>query len=357
MRHLSGIVVLAIMILFFSVHLVAADWNFYGSARMSTFYWDQDRDAGDDAWTDWDLQPNARIGAKVAFDEKIGGVFEFAVSDESVSAGKESVGTRHLYGTYNFGQGVLLIGQTFTPLADMFYSSQVYGWLAGDTNLLGVGQIYDGRKPMIMVTVKGLQIAFVEVQTATNLGSDGDADSIFPKLELKYHYRADNLFADAFGGFQTYEIEDIPGQSDETINAYVLGIGGGATFGDAYLRAGLYMARNAGQFGLTHITNDDASYVDGDLIDNDTIGAVLVAGMKVNDRVKLEAGLGYVKSELDASGSDKDDAMSYYAQATVNIYKGFFLVPEIGVVDYGDDAAGDSQGKATYFGTKWQINF
>lgn len=357
MRKLMFSGVLTIVLLAFTVPLMAADWNFYGSVRMSTFYGDNDKDAGDDSGTDWDLQGNARIGANVKVDEAIGGRFEFAVTDESVSAGKESVNTRLLYATYKSDAGTLLLGQSYTPLADMFYSNQVYGWIAGDTDMLGVGQIWDYRRPLIMFSTKGLQIALVEVQTATALGSGGDVDVIIPKIELKYHFKKDNVFADIFGGYQSYKIEDIPGASDETISAYTFGVGGGLNFGDAYVKAGAYMARNAGQFGLLHITADDAVYAGGELIDNDTIGGLFVAGYKASDKIQLEAGVGYVASEVDDSAYEKDDNMTYYVQATYNIYKGFFIVPEVGVVDYGDNSSGASQGKNTYFGAKWQINF
>ncbi len=60
---------------------------------------------------------------------------------------------------------------------------------------------------------------------------------------------------------------------------------------------------------------------------------------------------------MDVSGSDKDDAMSCYARKMINISKGFLPVPEYGVVDNSDNAAGDGQGMDSCFGTQWQMNF
>ncbi|MBN2297887.1 MAG: hypothetical protein JXM72_04810 [Deltaproteobacteria bacterium] len=356
MQRLMFLGVLTVFFVAFSVPVMAADWNLYGSARMSTFYWDKNKNAGDDQATDWDLQGNARIGAMVNVSEAIDGRFEFAVTDETSAA--KSVSTRLLYATYKFDGGTLLLGQSYTPLADMFYSNQVYGWIAGDTDLLGVGQIWDWRRPMIMLSMKGLQVALVEPTGVTDLGTGGDEDIIVPKLEVKYHYVKDNLFADIFGGYQTYRICDIPNESSQPVSAYTVGLGGGATFGKAYLKGGAYIAKNAGQFDLLHIVADDATFGSSKLTDNNLFGGLVVAGFKATDKVDLQAGYGFVVSRMEESTSDKDTASSYYAQASIAVVPGFFIVPEIGVIDYGRSAAVDvPQGKNVYGGAKWQINF
>jgi hypothetical protein len=72
--------------------------------------------------------------------------------------------------------------------------------------------------------------------------------------------------------------------------------------------------------------------------------------------LRFEAG--YAQSSFDVDKApEKDDTSSYYVQATVNLAKGVFIVPEIGVVDYGKDSYDNDQGKLTYYGLKWQINF
>ncbi len=90
---------------------MAADWNFYGSARMATFYSIADKDIEGDNDTInrtlWDLQGNSRFGANVKVNDQIGGGFEYGTG----------VNLRKLFGTYTFGGGSeLLIGQTYTPL-------------------------------------------------------------------------------------------------------------------------------------------------------------------------------------------------------------------------------------------------
>ncbi|MGC9325782.1 MAG: hypothetical protein ACP5G0_13655 [Desulfomonilia bacterium] len=325
-------------------------WTFYGSARMTTFYEDSNLDADtDDAGTTWALQGNGRIGARVTKD-KISGRFEYGTG----------VNLRLLYGTYNFGTGTILFGQDYTPLGSMFYSNQVY---LGDNDLLGWGQIYGGRVPQVKIMMKGLEIAFVENKASSKLNATtGDVDVLLPKLEARYHLAQDMFFADVFGGFSTFKIEDVVVSSidvgDETVNAWAVGVGGGVKLDVAYINAQVYMAQNAKNFGLAH-TDADGAFFDaaGDLVDEDNLGFSLIAGAKL-DKYTVEAGFGYVSSELDVSDAETDTAMSYYLNVTVPVYGGFFFVPEVGVLDYGDGDDGEDEDKdTTYFGAKWQINF
>ncbi len=81
------------------------------------------------------------------------------------------------------------------------------------------------------------------------------------------------------------------------------------------------------------------------------------AGYKLSDMLTFEAGYGYLQHELDQKGARKDDNQAYYLQAAISLAKGVVIVPEIGVIDYMKDAGGNDEGKLTYFGAKWQIDF
>ncbi len=329
-------------------------WSFYGQARFSTFYEDMNLDADtDDAGTTWDLQGNARIGATVTKD-KIGGAYELGVDDDA------AVSTRKLFGTYDFGTGKVLFGQDSTPLGSMFYSNQVY---STDTDLLGWGQLYGGRVPQVKIMVKGLEVALVKNKAASTLNADsGDVDVVLPKLEIRYNLKQDKFFADVFGGFSSFKIEDIvigtDNYGDETVNAWALGIGGGLNLDPAFIKASIYMGQNVKSAGWS---NQDAAGAlfdaDGGLIDEDNFGGLLVIGSKI-DVYTVEAGFGYVSSKQDVSGAKANTAMAYYLNCTVPVYGGFFFVPEVGFLDYGDGADGEDEDKdTTYFGAKWQINF
>jgi hypothetical protein len=153
-----------LLVLGLAAPVMAAEWNMYGSARMATFWVDYDAEdvsteglsadeiaevadalgvsvatinalGRDDEGLQHALQGNSRIGANVKVSDQIGGRFEFGVNEASVTS-------RQLYGTYNFGSGKLLVGQTYTPVSSFFYSNSVFG---DDGDLLGVGQFYGHR--------------------------------------------------------------------------------------------------------------------------------------------------------------------------------------------------------------------
>jgi hypothetical protein len=340
----------------FAITATAAEWNFYGSARMATFYEDKDEDspsfgslqAGDDDGTTWDLQGNARIGATVNAG-KIGGGFEYGSGPN----------LRKLYGTYNFGGGEILIGQTYSPTCDLFYSNQVW---AADEDLLSIGQFYAGRNPMIQLKVQGFRLALVKPATATVTGLAGDEDVTLPKFEASFHLKQDAFFMDIYGGYNAYEIET-PAKTYD-VDSFVAGIGAGIDVGSAFIKGNAYFARNHEQYGAysgVNPANRSAKYdsVKNEIIDNDSFGALGVFGFKASDKLTFEIGYGYAQYELDEDGAEADDAMSYYANVTINIAPGFFIVPEVGVVDFGDDGNNpqNDEGKLTYFGAKWQINF
>lgn len=327
-----------------AVPAMAADWNFYGNARFATFYEDFDPDvAGVDSETNllWNQQGNARIGANVKVNDEIGGRFEYGTGPN----------LRLLYGTYNFGSGyTFLIGQTYTPASSMFYSSSVYG---DDGGLLGLGQFYTGRVPLVQVSMGSVKIALIRQNI---VDYDLVTESMLPKIEASYGYRADNFFVDLFGGYQTYEVRGTAA-GDVDIDAYVLGIGGGMNFGPVYFKAGVHMGQNYGNYGQWNRgVRNTAQVVGTDLIDNDNLGFLAVLGFKASDSLSLEAGYGYQEAELDVAGSEADEIEQIYLNATVNITKGFFVVPEVGMITNSLGGA-TNEPETFYLGAKWQINF
>jgi len=351
MKKLIVILAAIAMVGAFTATAMAAEWNFYGSARFASFYTQTDdgNPATDNVDTlQWDQQGNSRIGATVKFNDQIGGAFEMS----------DSFGKRKLYGTYNFGAGELLIGQTYTPTV-YFYSNSVYD---GDGDLLGVGQFYDSRQPMIQLKIDGFKLALIKNAGSPVLGIGTVTEVKFPKIEVAYGYKTDMFFVDVFGGYQTYdEIDATPttGPGDQSVDSYVVGVGGGVNMGPAYLKAGFHMATNPGQYGAYNPAGmqANAQLVNGQVKDMDQTGYLAVVGFKASDALTIEAGYGSDSNELDVENSKEDQTVQYYLNCSYTITPGFFLVPEIGKIDYKEDANGDDQGDLTYFGLKWQINF
>ena len=90
------------------------------------------------------------------------------------------------------------------------------------------------------------------------------------------------------------------------------------------------------------------------LTDNDALAALIVAGYEIRKGLYLEAGYGYVSTELDRSGTEKNDADTFYLQSTIFFAPGVFMTPEFGIHDSNE---GDTEPYVRYFAIKWQINF
>jgi hypothetical protein len=325
----------------FTLPSFAGDWNFYGSSRITTFYSDFNDDAGDDDGFVHTLQGNSRIGATVSGDVISGG-FEYGTG----------VNVRKLYGVWNMGGGKLTVGQTYTPF-NQFWSTQVYG---GDSNLLNVGGVYAGRQPMVEYACGGFKFALVDPDSAGDLlganlvGIGGDVDVTLPKFEAEYHGEVGAFSYSVGGVYATYEV------NDEDVDAYALAAGAKATMGAFYAAADLIYGENLANTGVWMNTDNGAMWFNGDVNDEESFGGIILAGYDMGT-VGLEAGYGMIASEYDKGNFEEDDESVIYAQAVIDIADGFFIVPEIGQYDYKDDIAGNDEGKMTYFGLKWQMNF
>ena len=350
-----------LLVLGLAAPAMAADWNFFGSARMATFWSDFDGEdlGGEDEGLDHFLQGNSRVGANVKVNDQIGGAFEYGTG----------VNIRKLYGTYNFGSGSLLVGQTYTPTSNYFYSNSVYGQ---DGDLLARGQFYAGRRAMVQLSMGGFKFALVEPTAGTAaLDEFSDVDFTLPKFEVSYSLKSDVFFLDAFGGYQTYELEDA---AEDTIDvdAWTVGLGGGVMFGPVTVSAAANIGQNYGSYGAMQaiygaranlLPAAVAAAIGGPTLDGDDTGdsdamqALLVVNFKVSDTLALEAGAGYAKYEADSD--DEFEELQYYANAVITIAPGFFIVPEIGLIDLEADVLGSSfdAGEVFYAGLKWQINF
>lgn len=331
------------MVAGFALSAVAADWNFYGSARVETFVTDKDNPAGtsDTKSLSESLQGNSRIGASVKVSDELTGGFEYGTG----------VNVRKLYGEWNFGAGKFLVGQTYTPM-NWFYSNQVYGV---DNDLLAQGGLYSGREAMLQLTFGSFKIAAVAPDT-DDLGTGFSSEVDIPAIEASYTYTVNNLTLEVAGGYQSYEL--VSGATTYDIDSYVVALGGMVNFGPAFFNANVYSGENAGSLIEISVDGDNAwddglAAISGNqVLDNDCFGFVVVAGYKFNDMFTMEAGYGYAETELDNAVAE-DEVASYYVNATVTLAPGVFFVPEIGKIDGEESTDIDT----TYYGVKWQINF
>ena len=367
----------------------AADWDFYGNARVHTFYDDADVNGGadGDAVLSEELQGNSRIGANVKVSDELTARFEYGASDNKANI-------RHLYGEWNFGAGSLLVGQTYSPL-NLFGSGQAYN----DGGLEGyAGEMFGGREAQIKLTFGAFQIAFVapDVQyydyTTTRTFANGtidtttysdkedaednaagpayDADNdtlahagltdgtdvTIPAIEVGYTLSGSNWDVVMVGGYQTFDLDQDDG---EDVTSYGWGVDASMTFGALSVTGQVNGGQNVGNLWFIDVNGAGdagggyAAVVDDKVIDNDAIGARICAAYQVNDMFGLEVGYGMQETEYDFKGAEDDESSSYYINAPITLAPGVLVVPEVGVIDYEEEGETDT----TYFGAKWQINF
>jgi hypothetical protein len=366
-----AIFTLAIALVCFTVPAMA-DWNFYGSSRMATYWVDTDLGdsllaTGDDDDNDlqWDFQGNSRIGAKAKMDS-VSGQVELGLSD---GGGDGAVTTRLLYGTWDFGAGKLRVGKSYTPLSQ-FVSGQVF---AGDAGLLGNGAFYASRPGNIALIFGGFEVALI-TPTSTTISTtaagaaggafgSGDIDEYLPKIEAKFGMAFDAFSFAIRGGAQTYEVEEVTSLVDGTTNdidvtSYAIAGDMGFNFGPAYVKGAVSYTVNGGN---ARWTGGAASFDgDDDVEDFDTIQATLVAGLKVSDMLSFEAGAGWRYDDPDDAPSGRDNettTWAFYGQSVISLAPGVYLVPEIGYYDYDESATEADLGDQWYAGAKWQIDF
>lgn len=345
-------------------------WKFYGSARMATFWYKDDAATTgtgfDDTDLDWSMHANSRIGASVKLGD-VAGRFEYGHTAANGAT------LRLLFGEWNFGPGKLLLGQDYTPMT-FWVSNQVAN---GDNCLLGYGQMYTGRQQQIKLTFGAFQFAAIRpnaigvTTTAAPFGAawQNDLDTTIPKLEASYDIKAGPLAARISGAYQSYDaVAIVPNVSekDYSVDSYQVALGAKYDMSPFFMKGSIYMGQNIRNLGQSSaVTSGDRAYYDAgtdSIWDSDTIGLALIAGFKLNDTWIFELGYGLAKNEVESGGFKRErDVKSYYLNATINLAKGVFVVPEIGKYDYGDlkqtGVADADQGSTKYFGAKWQINF
>jgi hypothetical protein len=333
---------------------LATHWNFYGSARVSTWY--EGVGVGDDLGDiDTDnfnlaLQGNSRIGARVNLDNGMSGRFEYG----------SGVNVRILWGEWNYGAGAFGVGQNYTPY-DTFYSNQVW---ASDEGLLSTGGIYTGRRPMLQWRMAGFKVALLQA-TTNDLGTETATEAPLPAFEASYGFTAGPASMKVVGLWQTYKIgKDTVLDSD--ISTWSLGLGGKFDVGAVALWGDIFYGQNLGNYGVYHQGNDEATIIRTGLIstgveDTDSWGGILGATFKATDMLAFELGGGYTGNTNNQFDND-NNIWSLYANLNITLAPGFYIIPELGYYDYGDTAYNRADGTKdagdlVYAGAKFQINF
>ena len=368
----------------------AADWAFYGSQRMATFYVADDYgdfpvNGEEDDWgLQWNFQTNSRLGAKVKAD-KVNGHIELGL--KGTDGGDLDVGTRRAYGTWKFSDNASLkVGKDYSPVT-RFLSGQVFG---EDAGLLGLGDFYGRRPGQIGLSIGSFDIAFMtnalntsgySITTINNgvpttISAPGvaptgsDLDNNFPKVEASWMLKFGSFDIRPFGGFQYFKVASTDTTEanntlvdDLDVYSYVVGIDSMLNIGAFYIGGQVAYGMNWGNANwsgpLLGGSAGSQALLDGndDVKDTTSYMAMLVAGLKFTDTLTFEVGGGYRADDPDVDNVDKDECWNIYGQVVITMAPGVYLVPEAGYLDKMDNFAGEDEGYEWYAGAKWQIDF
>lgn len=340
---MKKIVVAALAFALMAGPAYAAEWNFYGEAKIYTGWNDKDLIDADDNGDQYDVQygegiyASSVIGADVKVSDELSGRFEYGTDGGNANI-------RHLYGVWNFGSGTLLVGQSDTPL-NVTYSNQFANDL--DLGLGGFGDLDNDRNPELMLTFGGFSVAFIATET-DDFGLY-DTQAVIPMIAACYKAAFDMGEVQIAGGYNTFEVND-----DEDIDSYSIGLGGQLNFGAFGVFATGVWGQNIAYLGAGDGTDwgGVADYNGSEIDDCESIGGTIGLTFTVNDMLTLETGYGYIHDESD----DYDEtsiAQSYYLQAAITLAPGVTVTPEVGMIDQRE--AGSTEDM--YFGAVWAIAF
>lgn len=416
MKKLFVLMAVAIFVVGSIVPAMAQDRavSFYGSARMWTEYRSVDKEvttstvvtnplAGldDEEELVWDLQSNSRLGMIVKWGN-IGGQVELGLGS--------AVTNRLIFGTWNFGPGTLLVGQDYSP--SFWPISSQCGLGGGDCGLINWGEVYAGRQPQLKLIMGNFQVALIKPAASQLFSTAGgtpttvqvpagstppaggvfvsttgvfdiyvvagstpnfdkvDTDFNLPKIEASYVFNLGPAALWIGAGWNTVTLQGVPTGTtivrDESFDSYFGSIGGKFNFGPFYVNGKLSYAVNPASYGLAQdigLRTPSYTLATNSFNDVDSLMAMLVFGFKLSDAIKFEAGWGWLSNERDnAPGiTEEQSTNAYYIQMSWSPAKNVFIIPELGIVDYGDKevtgAADVDLGSVFYAGIKWQINF
>jgi hypothetical protein len=354
-NYMKRIVLAAAAISLFAVPAMAES-NFYGSARLATFYNISDVGSPSDKNADVDehLHGNSTLGANFSNGD-IGGKVEYG--------GGAAVGLRLLYGTWNFGSGKLTIGQDYNS----YYlgSAQVHG---DDLAFKGYGALWDQRQAQIKVNLNN-GVYFAAIQPSIGAGAamgtgvaPGNPTVVaitnaqvpgiqiyLPKLNVGYAGKANNVAYNVGVVGQTYKNEAI----DKDVLSVLGYVNGSAVFGATTLMANLSFAQNAGNMGF----NGRMVYDTANKKDVTGFEGYLQLTQKISDTVSGNVGFGYVTDKSGASGAKADDKMAFFVNAPITLAKNVSVTPEFDYYDQLNKAGASENNKQYAVGAKWQISF
>jgi hypothetical protein len=377
MRKLFVILAAVAFVVACSMPAMAAEKevSFYGSTYLDTFWIKNSQEltgtGHDDSDLEWGFDNGARSGVRFGARFKsgdVGGHIEIRARQRTDSGARAHEFVRHWYGTWNFGPGTLVVGQTWAPTFSAVSNSMHE---TGNSLLFG-DCISACRVPGIQLWFPlefgTLKLAGLELQgyaAGTAVPGAVDIDLTLPKLELAFDFnKLGPVALKVFGGWQSWA-EVTAADKEYDIDAWVYGLRAEANFGPAKVKGVIWNAQNIRQYNFDAAGGNPFNpiLIGDNIEDVDTFGWFAAIAFKMNDMVEFEVGYGQVKSER-ANGAgvadDEDEDQMWNLMATIQLAKNVYLYPEIAKYDYKDRVTrgvSSEEGDTMAYGVGWMIKF
>jgi len=346
--------------------------SFYGDVRFNT-YWVKKSDdyyaynngntTGDsDSDIIWELDnPDSRFGAKFS---------EGPISAQVEIRPNNGSYYRLWYAAWNLGWGTFAVGHMYVPLCLAVGQSQF-----DSESLVLYGSYMDRlRQEQLQLTIPFsmgyFKVAAIKPPTTLPDATNGtlgnvDTDVKLPQLEACLNLNFSPISVDLVGAYNSFDFVNATiDDKYDSVNSYIYGGRLKLGMGPFYFKGLLLFGTNVGNGGeltssllryrkMLYDVGNDKSF-DSDYTD---YGAVV--GFKINDMVTAE--VGYFAQKTERYRKEQDKNRIYYIVFPITPIKGVTIYPEIGVADDQDYKTADGtkvdQGKRTYFGAYWKINF
>ena len=268
---------------------------------------------------------------------------------------------RHWWATWNFGAGVLGIGQTWTP-----EFSCIGSVMRGDGAAGPLDPACSARIPFVQVQFGGLKIAAGTPNTpTTTIGAPyTDIETTLPKLMASYNLNVAMVGLKVFGGYNTFAERNPATDQTQDIDGYVYGLTASAGFGPLTVKGMYWGGQNTVEYGAAPPDQSgqffNANWTGTALQDTEMTAYGIDVAYKVSDMLSVAAGYQAGEQELDAPGRNEDETATYFVQAKVTLAKGVTIWPEYAVVDEKDRYVGGTKTEedtTTWIGVYWKIAF
>lgn len=349
---------------------LAAQWTWHGAVRTQAGHYEMDTDKDyiggpnldstigatvrDDSGTFINLVGNSILGTRADVSPHLTGAVELGLTNAALQGGDEQydaegVYLRSIYGKYRLGPATLMLGKYYTPSTYLLFSTMTadLGDM-GEALFLSTAIPYAGRRAQVRFYMAGVDLALVEHAVLndtkmTPLEDYDDADFSMPKIELAYQWNSPLLSLRPMAGYQVYEVENNLSSDTKTITSLLYGLGVNLHLGSSKINMTAARCTNPDQYGIKNITFPyagigSARLVDGELEDAQLLQSSFVINYKINERLKVEGGYGYIKAEQKvAENSERElESTIWYANLPIYIGSNMELTPEVGALNRGE---------------------